>query len=78
MKVAIQLVSLTGHNSLWQCRFLNRRPMFVAISILFLFGWAWCLSGLERWTGDQVVLGSNPITATSLQNFCNSVYPALP
>ena len=34
--------------------------------------------GLERWTGDQVVLGSNPTAATSLRNFGNSVYPALP
>ena len=36
-------------------------------------------SGLERWTSDQVVQGSNPAAATySLRNFCNSVYPALP
>ena len=28
--------------------------------------------------GDQVVLGSNPSAATSLRNFGNSVYPALP
>ena len=35
-------------------------------------------SGLERWTGDWVVLGSNPAAATSLRNFGNSVYPALP
>ena len=35
-------------------------------------------SGLERWTGDRVVLGSNAATATSLRNFGNSVYPALP
>ena len=25
-------------------------------------------SGLERWTGDRVVLGSNPAAATSLWN----------
>ena len=31
--------------------------------------------GLEHRTGDQVVLGSNP---SSLRNFGNSVYPALP
>ena len=31
-------------------------------------------SGLERWTGDRVVLGSNPAAATSLRNFANSVY----
>ena len=31
------------------------------------------------WTGDRVVLArSNPAAATSLQNFSNSVYPALP
>ena len=36
-------------------------------------------SGLESWTGDRVVLGSNPAAATcSLRNFGNSVYPALP
>ena len=34
-------------------------------------------SGLECWTGDQVVLGSNPAAATSLRNFGNSVYTAL-
>ena len=28
--------------------------------------------------GDRVVLGSNPAAATSLRNFSNSVYPALP
>ena len=33
---------------------------------------------LYRRTGDQVVLGLNPATATSLWNFGNSVYPALP
>ena len=33
---------------------------------------------LERWTGDRAVLGSNPAVATSLRNFGNSVYPALP
>ena len=31
-----------------------------------------------RWTGDRLVLGSNPAAATSLRNFGNSVYPALP
>ena len=35
-------------------------------------------SGLARWTGDLVVLGSNPAAATSLRNFGNSVFPALP
>ena len=35
-------------------------------------------SGLERWTGDRVVLGSNPAAPTSLRTFSNSVYPALP
>ena len=35
-------------------------------------------SGLEHWTGDRVVLGSNPAAATSLRNSGgNSVYPAL-
>ena len=33
-------------------------------------------SGLERLTGDRVVLSSNPAAATSLRNFGNSVYPA--
>ena len=35
-------------------------------------------SGLERWTGDRVVMGSNPAAATLLRNFGNSVYPAMP
>ena len=35
-------------------------------------------SGLERWTGDRVVLRANRAAATSLRNFGNSVYPALP
>ena len=35
-------------------------------------------SGLERSTGDRVVLGSNPAAATSLRNIGISVYPALP
>ena len=35
-------------------------------------------SGLERRTGDRVVLGSNPAGGSSLRNFGgNSVYPAL-
>ena len=33
-------------------------------------------SGLERWTGDRVVMGSNPAGATSFRNFRNSIYPA--
>ena len=33
-------------------------------------------SGLEHWTGDPP--GLNPTAATSLRNFGNSVYPALP
>ena len=36
------------------------------------------MSGLERRNGDHVVLCSNPAAATSLRNFDNSVYPALP
>ena len=36
-------------------------------------------SGLERWTGDRTVRGSNPTAENfSLRNFVNSVYPALP
>ena len=35
-------------------------------------------SGLERWIGDRVVLGSNSAAATSLRNFGNSVLPVLP
>ena len=33
---------------------------------------------VKRWTGDQVTLGSNAAAATTLRNFGNSVYPALP
>ena len=39
---------------------------------------AWWPSELERWTGDRVVLDLNPAAVTSLQNFGNSVCPALP
>ena len=36
-------------------------------------------SGLERWTGDRTVRGSNPTAENfSLRNFGNSIYPALP
>ena len=36
-------------------------------------------SGLERWTGDRTVRGSNPTAENvSLRKFGNSVYPALP
>ena len=35
-------------------------------------------SGLDRWTGDRVVLGSNHATSTSFRNFGYSIYPALP
>ena len=35
-------------------------------------------SGLELWTGDRVVQGSNLSAATSFRNFGNSIYPALP
>ena len=35
-------------------------------------------SGLEHWTDDRVVLGSNPTAATSLGNFGDSIYPVLP
>ena len=39
----------------------------------------WWPSGLERWTGDRTVRGSNPTAENfSLRNFGNSVYPALP
>ena len=35
--------------------------------------------GLERWTGDRTVEGSNPSADHfSLRNFGNFVYPALP
>ena len=34
-------------------------------------------SGLERWTGDRMVLRSNPAAETSLRNFGNSVSHAL-
>ena len=42
---------------------------------------AWWPSGLERWLGLATGWswpGSNPAAATSLRNFGNSVYPALP
>ena len=32
----------------------------------------------KRCIGDEVVLDSNPAAATSLRNFGNSIYPALP
>ena len=35
-------------------------------------------NGLEWWTGERVVMGSNPAAATSLRNFGNFFYPALP
>ena len=36
-------------------------------------------SGLEHWTGDRTIQGSNPTAENfSLRNFANSVYPALP
>ena len=35
-------------------------------------------SGLQRCTGDRVVLDSNPSVETSIRNFGYSVYPALP
>ena len=35
-------------------------------------------SGLDRWTGDRVVRGSNHATSTSFRNFGNSIYPGLP
>ena len=38
---------------------------------------AW-VRALDTWTGDRVVLGSNPAAATSFRNFGNSVYPTLP
>ena len=60
---------------------------FIMCCILDAFGvlcsnfnpinWRWP-SGLEHWTGDRVVHGSNPAAVTSLRNFGNSVYPALP
>ena len=42
---------------------------------------AWWPSGLEGWLGMATGWswpGSNPAAATSLRNFGNSVYPALP
>ena len=39
--------------------------------------WAQWRSGLERWTGDRVILCSNPAAATSLWNFDNPVFPTL-
>ena len=65
--VGIRLeMSLYSRSELYN-RKCNSRPL-----------WARWPSGLEHWTGDRVVLGSNPAAATSLQNFGNSVYPALP
>ena len=34
--------------------------------------------GLERGTGEWVILGSNPAVGTLLRNIGNSVYPTLP
>ena len=51
--------------------------MVVMRSRMLLHGARWP-SGLEHWTGDRVVLGSNLAAAVSLRNFDNSVYPALP
>ena len=46
---------------------------------IVIMRWARWPSGLERWTGDRTVQGSNPTAETfSLRNFGNSVYPALP
>ena len=55
-------------------------PTFVIIAgqLHALAGVCGTKGGLESWTGDQVVLGSNPAAATSLRNFGNSVYPTLP
>ena len=44
--------------------------------VIYVMGARWP-NGLERWTGDRVVLGSNPAAATSRRNFGNSVYPSL-
>ena len=52
-------------------RFLRKESACLVVGVR----WS---SGLERWTGDRMVLGSNPAAATSLRNFDNSVYPALP
>ena len=46
-------------------------------STVIEYGARW-RSWLERSAGDRVVLGSNPAAATSLRNFGNSIYPALP
>ena len=58
----------------------RKHPMKVPKMSPPYFGCFWgpWPSGLERWTGDLVVLGSNPAEATSLRIFGNSVYPALP
>ena len=52
----------------------------ISLSITFYAGAQWS-SGLERWLGLATVRsqpGSNPTAETSLRNFGNSVYPALP
>ena len=45
---------------------------------IHMWGSGWRVSYLEHWTGDRVVLGSNPAGATLLRNFVNSVYHTLP
>ena len=55
---------------------LQRGPIATIIRGGVVAEW---VRGLERWLGLTVSRpGSNPAAATSLRNFGNSVYPALP
>ena len=56
-----------------ECSRICQRPLVKGTNV----GALWP-SVLERWTCYRVVLGSNPAAATSLQNFGNSIHPALP
>ena len=55
-------------------------PTFVIIAgqLHALAGVCGTKDGLESWIGDRAVLCSNTAAATSLRNFGNSVYLALP
>ena len=57
---------------------LTTTILSLSLNSLGCWGARWP-SGLERWTGDRTVRGSNPTAKNfSLRNFGNSVYPALP
>ena len=71
----------SGYFTRFSCRHYMGRKLKTALLLATVRYYskkeAWWPSGLERWTGDRVVLGSNPAAPTSLRNFGNSVYQAL-